>query len=70
MSGKKGRSGRPTNMDRDLIGFVDSRFPTEKWSKEFMVAIMWVKEHGETPTLTLESRLISNDKYAQYNDEY
>jgi hypothetical protein len=52
------------------VGFIDSRFPTDRWSATNMLAMLYVKEQGENPTLTIESRLIENDKYAQYNDDY
>jgi hypothetical protein len=55
------------------IGFIDSRFPTDRWTATNMLAMIFVKdikEDGENPTLTIESRLIENDKYAQYNDDY
>ena len=52
------------------VGFIDSRFPTDRWNATNMLAMLYVKEQGENPTLTIESRLIENDKYAQYNDDY
>lgn len=52
------------------IGFVDSRFPTDRWNATNMVAMLYMKIDDEKPTLTIESRLICNDKYAAYNDEY
>ena len=53
-----------------MLGFVDSRFPTDRYSVDKMVAMIYVKEDGENPTLTLESRLIENDKYARHNNDY
>ena len=53
-----------------MLGFVDSRFPTDSYSVDRMVAMIYVKEDGENPTLTLESRLIENDKYARHNNDY
>jgi len=32
--------------------------------------MMYVKEDGENPTFTLESRLIQNDKYSMHNSDY
>ena len=58
------------NSEGDGVAFIDSRFPTDRWNTSNMVAMMYVKELGENPTLTIESRLIENDKYAQYNDDY
>lgn len=58
------------NDEGYAIGFIDSRFPTDRWTATNMLAMLYVKEQGETPTLTLESRLIENDKYAQYNHDY
>jgi hypothetical protein len=52
------------------IGFIDSRFPTDRWNANNMLAMLHIKDDGENPTLTIESRLIENDKFAQYNDEY
>lgn len=52
------------------VGFIDSRFPTDRWNASNMLAMLYLKDNGETPTLTLESRLIENDKYATYNDDY
>lgn len=52
------------------VGFVDSRFPTDRWNASNMVAMLYIKINDEVPTFTIESRLIENDKYAQYNDEY
>jgi hypothetical protein len=52
------------------VGFIDSRFPTDRWTATNMLAMLYVKDDGENPTLTIESRLIENDKYAQYNDDY
>lgn len=52
------------------VAFVDSRFPTDRWNKENMVAMLHLKTNEDKPTIVLESRLINNDKYAQYNDEY
>ena len=52
------------------VGFIDSRFPTDRWTATNMLAMIYIKEEGENPTLTIESRLIENDKYAQYNDDY
>jgi hypothetical protein len=53
-----------------MLGFVDSRFPTDRFSVDKMLAMIYVKEDGENPTLTLESRLIQNNKYSMHNDDY
>jgi len=52
------------------IGFVDSRFPTDRFHVSSMLAILYVKEVGEKPTLTIESRLINNEKFAKHNEDY
>jgi hypothetical protein len=54
----------------DIIGFVDSRFPTDRFNVSNMLAMLYVKDVCEKPTLTIESRLISNEKFARHNDDY
>ena len=54
----------------NMIGFVDSRFPTDRYSVSNMLALLYVKDVGEKPTLTIESRLINNEKYAVHNEMY
>ena len=58
------------NGEGKLIGFVDSRFPTDRFNVERMVAMVYIKEDGENPTFTIESRLIKNDKYSTHNSDY
>ena len=56
--------------DGNTLGFVDSRFPTDRFNVSNMLAMLYVESEGEKPTLTIESRLIKNDKYATHNDKY
>jgi hypothetical protein len=56
--------------DGTLIGFVDSRFPTDRFNVSNMLAMLYVENTGEKPTIIIESRLIKNDKYAVHNDKY
>jgi hypothetical protein len=56
--------------DGTLVGFVDSRFPTDRFNVSNMLAMLYVENTGEKPTLIIESRLIKNDKYAVHNDKY
>jgi hypothetical protein len=53
-----------------IIGFVDSRFPTTRFNVSNMLAMLYVESVEEKPTITIESRLIKNDKYAVHNDKY
>lgn len=57
--------GDPSQL---IVGFVDSRFPTDRTDK--MLGVLYVKEDGERPTLTLDSRLIQNEKFARHNTDY
>lgn len=59
-----------TNDGGMMIGFIDSRFPTDRFNVEKMIAIIYVKDNGEEPVLTLESRLIQNDKFSIHNSDY
>lgn len=55
----------------NLVGFVDSRFPTDRFNVANMLAMLYVKdEHDGKTTLTIESRLINNEKYAMHNEMY
>lgn len=56
--------------DGEGVRFVDSRFPTHKSVKDYVLAMLYLKNGVGGDTLTIESRLISNDKYASYNEEY
>jgi hypothetical protein len=53
-----------------ILGFVDSRFPTDRFNVSNMLAMLYVENTGEKPTLTIESRLINNEKFAVHNDKY
>ena len=54
--------------DGKLIGFVDSRFPTDRFNVSNMLAMLYVEDTG--CPIIIESRLIKNDKYAVHNDKY
>lgn len=56
--------------DGNTLGFVDSRFPTTRFNVSNMLAMLYVEYPQEKPTITIESRLIKNDKYATHNDKY
>ena len=56
--------------DGEGVRFVDSRFPTNKINKDHVLAMLYTKNVVGGTTLVIESRLISNDKYASYNEEY
>jgi len=53
-----------------LIGFVDSRFPTDRFNVSNMLAMLYVENAEEKPTITIESRLINNEKFACHNDKF
>jgi hypothetical protein len=54
-----------------VIGFVDSRFPTDRFNVSNMLAMLYVESNtNEKPTITIESRLINNEKFARHNDKF
>lgn len=54
-----------------VIGFVDSRFPTDRFNVSNMLAMLYVESNtNEKPTITIESRLINNEKFAVHNDKF
>ena len=58
--------------DVHAVKFVDSRFPTDSWRRERVLAYMatqGVDDKGR-PKLTLYGRLIENAKYSNTSDEY
>jgi hypothetical protein len=65
-----------TYIDRDnMIGFVDSRFPTTRTTKDDMLAMVWVDQttsrNGiQVAQYVVESRLIRNDKYSSHNSDF
>ena len=65
-----------TLIDRDnMIGFVDSRFPTTRYTKDDMLAMVWVDQttsrNGvQVAQYVVESRLIRNDKYSSHNSDF
>ena len=57
--------------DGNTIGFVDSRFPTDRFNVSNMLAMLYVESNTEEkPTITIESRLINNEKFARHNDKF
>ena len=59
----------------DMIGFVDSRFPTTRYNKDDMLAIVWTdqttnRNGAQVTQYVIESRLIRNDKYASHNSDF
>jgi hypothetical protein len=62
-------------INDNMVGFVDSRFPTTSYSKDTMLAMVWtdqVDNRGGTQVTqyTIESRLINNDKYSRHNSDF
>lgn len=63
------------STSRDMLGFIDSRFPTDRMHRDSMVAMMWtdeVDDRNGNPVVQycIESRLIRNDKYASHNSDH
>jgi hypothetical protein len=56
--------------DGNTLGFVDSRFPTDRFNVTNMLAMLYVEYPQEKPTITIESRLINNEKFARHNDKF
>jgi hypothetical protein len=54
-----------------VVGFIDSRFPTDRYSQQNMACILWWGYNKqEKLEVTIESRLINNDKYSRHNSDY
>lgn len=63
------------STSRDMLGFIDSRFPTDRMHRDSMAAMIWTDEadnkSGNAVTqYCIESRLIRNEKYASHNSDY
>lgn len=63
------------STSRDMLGFVDSRFPTDRMHRDYMVAMMWTDEvdnkSGNAVTqYCIESRLIRNEKFNSNNNDF
>ena len=63
------------STSRDMLGFIDSRFPTDRMHRDSMVAMVWVdtavtRKNEQVTEYVIESRLIRNEKYASHNSEY
>lgn len=58
--------------DVHAVRFTDSRFPNDAWRKDRILAYLSIVAHDSKnrPKLMLYSRLISNDKYSNTNDEH
>lgn len=58
--------------DVQAIKFVDSRFPSDTWRKDRILAYLSITGHDDKnrPKMTLYSRLIENAKYNARNDEH
>lgn len=56
----------------DAVKFVDSRFPTDTWRKDRVLAILQVDgvDAKMRPIIRLYSRLIENEKYNSTSDGY
>lgn len=60
------------NDDSHAVRFVDSRFPTDSWRKDRILAYLSIDGYDAKlrPKMKLHSRLIENDKYSSHNDDY
>lgn len=63
------------STSRDMLGLVDSRFPTDRMHRDCMVAMMWVdtavtRKNEQVVEYCIESRLIRNEKFNSNNSEY
>lgn len=61
-----------SHSNDEKVGFVDSRFPTDMWRKDRMLAWLGINDHDDKgrPILTLYSRMIKNEKYSEHNEDY
>jgi hypothetical protein len=62
-------------MNSEMVGFVDSRFPTTRFSKDDMLAMVWTdtavnRKNERVTEYVIESRLIHNEKYARHNSDF
>ena len=62
-------------INDNMVGFVDSRFPTTSYSKDTMLAMVWTdqvdsRSGAQVTQYTIESRLINNDKYSRHNSDF
>ena len=60
------------NDDSHAVRFVDSRFPTDSWRKDRILAYLSIDGYDAKlrPKLKLYSRRIENEKYSSQNDDY
>lgn len=58
--------------DVSAVKFVDSRFPSDTWRKDRILAYLSIDGYDtkNRPKLLLYSRLIENEKYNSQNEEY
>jgi len=62
-------------INNNMIGFVDSRFPTDRYSKDTMLAMVWTdavdsRSGNQVTQYVIESRLVNNDKYSRHNSDF
>ena len=56
-----------------MVKFVDSRFPTDTWRRDRVLGMLSVENKRDAKgrdVITLYSRLIKNDRYAEHNDDH
>lgn len=60
------------NDDTQAVKFVDSRFPSDTWRRDRILAYLSIDGYDakNRPKLKLHSRLVNNEKYSSQNDEY
>ena len=61
------------NQTGDMVAFIDSRFPTDAFSRAKNLAILYFDGYDKKSNkkiFTVESRLIQNDKYSSRSAEY
>lgn len=62
-------------INNNMVGFVDSRFPTDRYSKDTMLAMVWTdvadtRGGNQVTQYVIESRLVNNDKYSRHNSDF
>ena len=60
------------NDDTQAVKFVDSRFPSDAWRRDRILAYLAIDGYDakNRPKLKLHSRLIENEKYSDRHDDY
>ena len=61
-----------SNDHSPTVKFVDSRFPSDTWRKDRVLGMLSIetKDAKGRDVITLYSRLIKNERYAEHNDDY